>query len=283
MKPTRPALRYHGGKWRIAPWIIRHLPLDHTCYVEPFAGGGSILLRKDPARFEVLNDIDGEIVNFFDVLRNQTAELLRQIQLTPFSRAEAIRAFEESGGTPMQRARRIFIRSWQSMGGPRTQRRSGWRFSVGATGAARSAVEEWGNNAHLYAVAERLKAVQLESDDAMKIIPRFDAKATLFYLDPPYLAETRSRSWRRHAYTNEMGEAGHVALAELLNGIQGMAVLSGYPSQLYEDLYEARGWAVVKREAVTDKAARRTECLWINPAAVRGLETPNSFRFGAAS
>src|SRR5574343_303278 len=90
---TRPALRYFGGKFRLAPWIISQFP-PHTVYVEPFGGGGSVLLRKLPAYHEVYNDLDGDVVNFFRVLREQPDELLRAIDLTPYSREEQRQAFD---------------------------------------------------------------------------------------------------------------------------------------------------------------------------------------------
>lgn len=113
--PTRPALRYFGGKWRLAPWIISHFP-EHTCYVEPFAGGASVLLRKPESKVEVLNDLDGEVVNFWRVLREQTEAFIRAVELTPFSREEASLAYQVADD-PLERARRLFIRSWQQRGG----------------------------------------------------------------------------------------------------------------------------------------------------------------------
>lgn len=232
------------------------------------------MLRKEPARFEVLNDIDGEVVNFFRVLRERPAELLRLIALTPFARQEALEAFHSESTDPVERARCLYVRAWQCMGGPRTQH-SGWRFSIGSSGASRSAVEEWGNIGHLAAVTERLKRIQIENDPAAKVIKRYDAETTLFYCDPPYLPETRSERWGKKGYTHEMTPADHARLAEQLRGIKGMAVVSGYPSELYEGLFA--GWARVEKETITDKAARRVEVLWVSPLAAARIHSDSLF------
>ena len=101
---TRPALRYYGGKFRLAPWIIGHFPV-HECYVEPFGGAMSVLLRKAPARYEVYNDLDREVVNLFRVLRERPEEFIRAIELTPYSRAEQLLAFEPAPEDELERAR----------------------------------------------------------------------------------------------------------------------------------------------------------------------------------
>lgn len=113
--PTRPALRYYGGKWAIAPWVIQHLP-PCTTYVEPFGGAGSVLLQREPVPIEVLNDLDSNTVNFFRVLRERTGELLRAIEFTPYSREETYLALEPSDD-PLERSRRFYVRSWQTMHG----------------------------------------------------------------------------------------------------------------------------------------------------------------------
>jgi len=202
---TRPALRYFGGKFRLAPWIIQQFPV-HTCYVEPFGGAMGILLRKEPSVFEVYNDLDGEVVNFFKVLRDHPDELLRAIELTPYSREEQKLAFEPTDGLPdLERARRLYVRCWQSHGGGRTQWHTGWRYQVNNT-RGRSTLVDWDQTDHLWAIVNRLKLVQIECDDAIRIIERYDRPDTLFYVDPPYLMSTRSIRWGKKAYTCELDE-----------------------------------------------------------------------------
>jgi site-specific DNA-adenine methylase len=128
-----PALRYRGGKWRIAPWVIANLP-PHECYVEPFAGGASVLLRKPPAEFECLNDLEGDVVAFWRVLRERPHELIAQILTTPFSREELARCQEPVNGNlpppaaDLERARRLWARCYQGRGS--SARKSGWRFQM---------------------------------------------------------------------------------------------------------------------------------------------------------
>jgi DNA adenine methylase len=268
MKIRHPALRYFGGKWRLAAWIISHFPA-HTCYVEPFGGAMSVLLQKAPATFDIYNDLDGEVVNFFSVLRDHTEDLVRAIQLTPFSRAELERAYQPCTND-LEQARRLYIRSYQSIGGPRTQWRTGWRFQKTDSRGKRS-IDDWKDQSHLYAVAQRLRGIYLECDDFANILERYDTPGTLFYLDPPYVQHTRSKRWHRTSYTHELSDKDHQHLADLLKDIKGMALVSGYPSQLYDELYA--GWRRVQTQARTNSGLKgaklATECLWISPNCER--------------
>lgn len=263
MKPTRPALRYYGGKWRLAPWIISHFP-DHDCYVEPFGGAMSVLLRKRPSYIEVYNDLDQDVVTFFRVLRERTVDLIRAIRLTPFARAELALSYKQSDDD-LERARRIYIRAVQAIGGPRTEWASGWRFQKRDAHGKRS-VDDWADLEHLCDVADRLRMVYLECDDAMTIIKRYDEPTTLFYCDPPYPNVTRSK-WAGKAYKCEMTDSQHVELAHVLMGIKGMAIVSSYPSEMYTDLYG--DWKQVTRlsrvNTIRNGGALATECLWLSP------------------
>lgn len=262
----RPALRYFGGKFRLAPWIIKNFP-PHLTYVEPYGGGGSVLLRKKPSYHEVYNDLDGEVVNFFRVLRERTDEFIKAIELTPYAREEQVYSFIPADDE-FERARRLYVRAWQSHGGGRTQWRTGWRYEKNDTRGSKM-TDDWNKIDYLFAIAKRLKTVQIENDDAVSVIKRFDDSRTLFYLDPPYLPTTRSMRWRKKAYTFELTEQDHIALAELLNGIEGMVILSGHPSDLYDELYA--GWRKVSKSTTTDFQSRTIECLWISPKADESL------------
>ena len=272
----RPALRYFGAKFRLAPWIIEQFP-PHICYVDPFGGGCNVLMLKPASYNEVYNDLDGEVVNFFHMLRDRSDELIRAIQLTPYAREEQRVAFTPAGDD-LERARRLYVRCWQSHGGGRTQWRTGWRYERGNTSGNR-VIDDWNETDHLQAIVARLKNVQIENDDALKIIPRFDSPATLFYLDPPYLASTRSDRWKEKAYTCEMTDDQHIELARILNGIQGMAIISGKPSPLYDELYP--GWKTLQKEINTDFQGRSMEKLWISPNARRGHLQPELFSYQA--
>jgi DNA adenine methylase len=260
--PESPAIRYHGGKWRLAPWIISQFPA-HRRYVEPFAGGANVLLRKRPAEIEVYNDLNGQVVNFFRVLRERGDELARAIELTPFSREEYDRAHEPATDE-LETARRFYVLAWQGFGSPIAKWNTGWRWVK--QGEPRS-IRQWNRVDHLWQIAARLKWVYLERQPAIDIIKQFDTAETLVYCDPPYLSETRSK-WRLSAYGDtEMTNDDHRQLADVLHGIEGMAIISGYPSALYDELYH--DWQRVTCEAVNDAAKVTVECLWLSPAALR--------------
>lgn len=265
MEVTRPLLRYHGGKWRLASWVISYFP-PHRCYVEAFGGAGSVLLRKPRSYAEVLNDLDGEVVNVFRVLRDpaRSGRLIEMIRLTPWARAEFDLSYEPSEDT-VEQARRTIARCFMGFGsvGVTAQWRVGFRNNT--TRAHTIPAHDWMNYPPaLAAIVERLQGVVIEQRDARDLITTFDDPATLFYLDPPYVQSTRGR-WARVAYNVEMEDVDHIALAELLHQVRGMVVLSGYPSALYDELYG--DWVHVERAAMADGAEPRTEVLWINPAA----------------
>lgn len=261
-KPTRPAVRYHGGKWKLAPWIISHFPA-HRVYVEPFGGGASVLLRKPRSYAEVYNDLDGEIVNLFRVLRDQGEELTRLVSLTPFARDEFDLSYEATDD-PTEQARRTVVRSFMGFGsGAATGRGTGFRCNSNRSGT--TPAHDWGNYPKaIPALIARLAGVVIENADAQAVMLQHDSFATLHYVDPPYVAESRDAG---DDYRYEMTEDDHCKLAECLKSLQGMVILSGYPSALYDDLFS--DWRKVSRDAHADGARNRTECLWMNDAAAR--------------
>jgi DNA adenine methylase len=253
--PTRPIVRYHGGKWMLAPWIISHFPA-HRCYVEPYGGGGSVLLRKPRSHAEVYNDLDGEIVNLFRIARDRGEDLVRALMLTPFSRDEFAASYTPSED-PLEQARRTVARAFMGFGSNSHNRLTGFRSNSNRSGT--TPAQDWRHFPPcLCAIAERLQGVVIENRDALEVLQIHDAPTTLHYIDPPYLAETRDAG---ADYRFEMDEAAHVHLAEVLRGLEGAVIVSGYPSPLYEDLY--KGWTRAERPALADGAAPRTEVLWM--------------------
>lgn len=265
---ARPVLRYPGGKWRLAPWVISHFPA-HDVYVEPFCGGASVLLRKPRARHgEVINDLDGDVVNLFRVLRDKTLamELKGGMELTPFAREEFISALSPSDD-PVERARRFLIRAFMGQGSCVLYEKNGFRSN--RTGAQSPAMD-WANlHKFVFAVVKRLQGVVIENLPALEVIQKYDRERTLFYIDPPYVHSTRTDRGRK-AYRHEMTDEDHKKLAEQAHCIKGKVIISGYSCDLYDALY--KGWARVEKEARADGGARRTECLWLSPnALVNGL------------
>lgn len=254
---TSPPIQYTGSKWRIAPWIMGKFP-KHESYIEPYCGGASVLFRKRRSSIEVINDLDGAVINFFDVLRNRTDELLRAIQLTPYARAEVIRAHTMTGN-PLEDARRFYIRAKMQFGGVKKDHPNSWRY--GKPNDKRSPMREWLNTAPLMNAAKRLQGVYIECDTALATIDRFDSTDSLFFIDPPYVAETRTDT----DYIHEMTDSDHIALSDVLHKIKGMALISGYDSALYRTLY--KDWACVTKKARTVNNVERIEHLWVSPNA----------------
>jgi DNA adenine methylase len=276
--PSRPVLRWHGGKWRLAPWIIAHLP-PHRIYVEPFGGAASVLLRKPRSYGEVYNDLDDEVVGLFRVLREPAtaARLVELLRLTPFARAEFEGAYEACD-EPIERARRLVIRAFMGFGSnahasaAKGSQSTGFRSSSNRSGT--TPAHDWASYPGvLPAITVRLDGVVIEHRPALEVMARHDGAETLHYVDPPYLPETRGlgNKWDpKHLYRQELTRDDHVALLEALSGLVGMVVLSGYPDPLYDE--RLAGWRRVETRAYADGARERTEVLWLNPAASAALE-----------
>ncbi len=277
--PTRPVLRWHGGKWRLAPWIIGHFP-PHRVYVEPFGGAASVLIRKARAYAEIYNDLDDEVVGLFRVLRepDQAARLVELLRLTPFARGE-FRAAYEPTDEPIERARRLIVRAFMGFGSnvhasqAKGHRSTGFRATSNRSGTTPS--HDWANYPPaLEAIVARLAGVVIENKSAAEVIAQHDREGTLFYVDPPYLHETRAQGnkydlgWRMYAH--ELTADGHAGLLAQLRELAGMVVVSGYPAPLYDEALA--GWRRVETKAYADGALERTEVLWINPQACAALE-----------
>ena len=281
MSVTRPIVRYHGGKWKLAPWIISHMPL-HRVYVEPFGGGGSVLLRKPVAYGEIYNDLDGEIVNVFTVARERGAELVRALELTPFARSEFKQSYEPAGD-PLEQARRTVFRSFAGFGSAAAcGETSGFRSNSNRSGT--TPAHDWRNYPECLArTVDRLRGVVIEQRDAVACMRHHDATDTLHYCDPPYVHTTRSEKVRgtvtRKAYRHEMDDAAHAELAAALNTMSGMVIVSGYRCELYDGIFA--GWHRVDRAAHADGARDRVESLWLNAAARDRAPTTQLFA-GAA-
>lgn len=268
MTPSRPAVRYHGGKWMIAPRITALLP-PHQVYVEPYGGGGSVLLRKPRAGHEVYNDLSGEIVSLFRVLRDRGEELRQNLRLTPFSREE-YELSKAPSEDPVEQARRTLVRSFMGHGSDSLFGASGFRSKSHRknTGAA---IDWWRYPDEMPLLIERLRGVVIEHRDALEVIRQHDGPKTAFYVDPPYVRSTRRARKGRNAYEFEMSDEDHGRLAEVLQCLAGGVVLSGYPSPLYEELY-ADWWRVeIEGAHCTSTKGSPVEVLWMNREPVRQI------------
>lgn len=250
----------------LAPWIIEHFPA-HRVYVEPFGGAGSVLLRKDKSYAEVWNDLDQNVVNLFQVLRSDRAgELVEKLRLTPFSFTEFKTAYEPDDD-PVERARRLVIRSFMGFGSNGHNRVTGFRANSNRSGT--TPAHDWSNYPNaLVAIIERLRGVVVESRDAKAVMAQHDGPNTLHYVDPPYVFETRTDM--SNDYAHELSDDDHRELLSFLRRLRGSVVLSGYPSALYDKALPE--WRRVERRALADGAAERTEVLWINPICCDRLD-----------
>ncbi|HEX8637969.1 MAG TPA: DNA adenine methylase [Pyrinomonadaceae bacterium] len=265
MKVEHPVLKYYGSKFSLASWIISFFP-NHRHYVEPFGGAANILLVKEPSPMETYNDLNQSIVNFFRMLRVKPAELIEQIRLTPWARTEYEQSFaERDGDTAIELARKLFYRLTMSFSGQYNSHKSSWRrFNKGTKKMRPEYMVK-----NLIAASERLLGVQIENRDALRLISETDSVDTLFYLDPPYIFSTRTTS---KAYSHEMTNDEHRRFAELLYSLKGFVVLSGYPSAIYAELFEAKGWLRIDKAAKVLGGATKTECLWLSPRTAAELK-----------
>lgn len=279
--PPRPLLRWHGGKWLQAPHIIAHFP-PHRVYVEPFGGAWSVGLRKPRTYAEVWNDLDGELVNLFRVLRSDRAqELPELLRMTPFARDEFYEAYELAED-PVERARRLIVRAFMGHGsdGASGQYRTGFRANSNRSGSTPAV--DWINLPDsLELTIARLRGVVIENRPALQVMATHDGIDTLHYVDPPYLHETRARTHRRAdnggVYRHELTDEQHEELLAQLCRLRGMVVLSGYPSEIYDQALQ--GWTRIDRAALADGALPRTECLWLNPACAARQPLPTLLDF----
>lgn len=260
-----PLLRYFGGKYRDAHRIIAQFP-PHEFYCEVFGGGASVLLQKQPSDFECYNDLSGDVVNFFRVLRDRPTELIRAIEFTPYSRLEQKLAYEPTDNE-LESARRLYVRSWQGYGGSSLKTNTGWRFLYRQTGGE-NVVNNFNRTEHLWILAARLKQVQIEQGEAMSVVQRYGRNPQcLIYADPPYVHSTRTESSN---YDYEMTDVQHKELAEALHSVEAMVLISGYDCELYQKLY--KDWRCVKWTSLVNGMKRKaTECLWIKPNALNQL------------
>lgn len=261
------AMRYHGAKWRIAPWVIEHFP-RHRIYVEAFGGAAGVLLRKQRSYAEVWNDLDGEVVNFFRVLRDpeSRARLVEAIELTPFARAEFEAAYEPAT-EPIERARRTAVRAQMGFGSAgATKYVTGFRSDMKR--AHGTAAHDWQRYPEAVRRAgERFAGVLIENKTALEVMRDHDTPDTLHYCDPPYVHDTRSKrnAQPRATYRHEMTDEQHVELLEGVKRLQGLVIVSGYRSGLYDELL--RGWE--RRETVARISGGRGGLCGLNACGCR--------------
>jgi DNA adenine methylase len=250
-------LKYAGSKWRLAEWIIKQIP-PHKVYVELFFGSGSVFFTKTPSHIETINDINGDVVNYFKVIRNNSEELSRLINLTPWAREEYSNSYERNNNdTEVERARKFAINCWMSYGASQ-HKYNGFRTGVSPTAPQVTKIWNKVPKVILQSVI-RLKDAQIENRPALDIIKKYNNPDTLIYLDPPYLHE--SRKFTKH-YKYEMTDFDHKELLQLILKSKSKIILSGYDNELYNN--QLKDWVKLTKQARCETGDKRTEVLWLN-------------------
>lgn len=247
-------LKYPGAKNRLAPWICEYIP-KHEVYLEPFAGSLAILFNKQRSHIETVNDLDGEIVNFFRILRDRGEELEHIIELTPFSRQEYKAAYEVSEDK-LERARRFAVRCWMGFGCGNLYQNG---FKSGKQAKSPNPARAWGELSETMRLAtKRLQGVQIENLPAVELIERYNTEDVFIYADPPYLHGTR----KNYLYKHEMTDANHKELLDVLVRHKGKVLLSGYDNDMYNNTLQ--GWNKVQKATIAEGGRARIETLWMN-------------------
>ncbi len=290
-------IKWHGGKGYLADWIIGHMP-PHTLYREPFFGGGAVLLRKPYEGVgEAVNDANGELTNFWQVMADPElfSQFHRIVTAIPLSQPlwDACQVEPVGPTTLVESAARFFVRYRQSRQGlardyatPTKRVRRNMSENVSAWTSAVDGLPE----AH-----ERLRRVEIRNMDACEFIRRYDSPDAVFYCDPPYLHETRTVT---NAYEHEMSAHDHERLLDTLAAIEGKFLLSGYPSAMYKDFAARHGWhcetrSIENKASSASEKPKMTECLWMNstnaaapsarpvelPIGCEGTLTPQPFEW----
>lgn len=250
----KSVLKYPGAKNRLASWIVGYIPRNDV-YLEPFAGSLAVLFNKKRCHIETVNDLDGEITNFFRVLRDRGSELEQYISLTPFSRREYENAYEPCEDE-LEKARRFAVKCWMGFGCGNLYRNG---FKSGQQKNSPNPAKAWAELPEtMKLAAERLNGVQIENLPATELIKRYNTSDVFIYADPPYLHETR----KKYLYKHEMSDRDHEELLELLVGHPGKVLLSGYDNNLYDNMLS--GWNKVQKDTRAEGGRKRTETLWMN-------------------
>lgn len=255
----KAVVKYPGSKWSIADWIISFFP-EHHSYLEPFFGSGAVLFNKQRSHIETVNDLDGNVVNLFECIREDPERLARAIYLTPYAREVYDRAFTEEPNDRFEKALNFYIRLNMGHGFRTNGKKVGWNNDV--QGRERAyASQGWCNLPEkIMQAAERLRGVQIENRPATEVIKRFNHRNVLIYCDPPYVFS--SRSGKREQYRHEMSDAEHVELINILLEHKGPVVLSGYDSDLYNSMLQ--GWNRYETTAYSQVCSKKREVIWMN-------------------
>ena len=252
----RQLIKYPGSKWSLSDWITGFFPKHHS-YLEPFFGSGAVLFNKAPSKIETVNDIDDEVFNLFECIKEDPEKLADRIFLTPYCRKAFDDSYSESKDR-FEKAAKFIIRCDMGHGFRTNGEKTGFKIDIQGREAA-YAVKHWNQIPELIMqCAKRLKMVQIENRPALGVIERFNFSNVLIYADPPYILDTR----HGEQYKFEMTKKDHEDLLEVLKAHKGPVILSGYESPLYEDIL--KGWHKEYHRSRNQINRVTKETLWMN-------------------
>lgn len=252
-------LNYPGSKWNITTQLVELIP-EHHSYLEPFFGSGAVLFKKPYSNIETINDIDHDVTNLFQCIREQPDKLSRLVMTTPFSREVYDQAYDEENKSdePCDKALRFLTKCWQGHGFRSNGYKVGWKNDV--VGRERAyALQNWYNlPGCIIETAERLRRVQIENKPAIEVIERFNYENVFMYVDPPYLLGKRAGKQYKH----EMTDADHEVLLKKLLQSRAKIMISGYDSDLYNEYLNK--WEKKQFSSCAEYGRTRIETVWMN-------------------
>ena len=259
------AFSYYGGKFKKLNFILPNLPKSRM-FIDVFGGSASVILNKKPSSHNIYNDLNSRICTFFRQLRDNSDELIRLLKLTPYSREEFEKSFDDGKFSDVEIARKFFVQISMVFNSILSAGKSGWKSpNLLTTRSYNSSYSDRVDNLEL--LVERLRTIAIENSPAIEIIKRYDNKETLFYIDPPYVFSERQDN--SEIYDYEMTDEEHIELIELLKNIDARAAISGYDSKLYNEHLD--GWFKIKNKVTQTQTTRhtgnlkyQTEILWLN-------------------